>query len=139
MRVVLDANVVASALIKPGGPPGQVIRAFSERRAFVLITTHSILAEIRRCVSYPRVRKYIDLSDPEIEEWLVSLAALAELVDPIAPVSFVAADPDDDRYLEAAVEGHADVIVTGDRHLLDLGAYEQIRILTVREFLDRLG
>jgi len=47
-------------------------------------------------------------------------------------------DPDDDRVLECAVAGHADYIVSGDRHLLKLGSYDSIPILTVRQFLDTI-
>ena len=61
--------------------------------------------------------------------------ALAEVVVPTRAVRVVAADPDDDRVLEAAVEGRAHYIVSGDRHLLELKGFEGIRIVSVAQFL----
>ncbi len=64
------------------------------------------------------------------------LESTAEMVRPDMVLNVITDDPDDNRVLECAVKGHVDYIVTGDRHLLKLSAYEAIPIVTVREFLD---
>jgi len=138
LRAVLDANVLASALIRPQGPPGQIVTRFLEDHAFVLVVSAPILEELRRCLSYPRVRKYMTVTDEELDLWVTALGLIADSVEGAASLSAVVADPDDNKYLVAALEGRADFVVSGDRHLLDLGEYEGVRIITPRAFLPML-
>jgi len=84
------------------------------------------------------VRKCIRVS-LDTNQWLDSILLLADLVADGAPPSPVSADPDDDKYLHAAATGRASVVVSGDRHLLSLGDYDSIRILTPRAFLEMLA
>jgi putative PIN family toxin of toxin-antitoxin system len=138
LRAVLDANVLASALIRPQGPPGQLIARLLEDEDFTLVISDSIFAELRRCLSYPRVRKYITATDEELDLWVTALGLVADIVEGKVVVSAVSDDPDDNKYLAAALEGRAEFVVSGDAHLLDLHEYEGIRILTPRAFLDLL-
>jgi putative PIN family toxin of toxin-antitoxin system len=135
LRAVLDANVLVSALIRPHGPPGEVILRLLEDRAFALVTSAAILAEARRALAYPRVRRYILASDEELDLWVASLGLIAEPVQGSLRLRAVAEDPEDDKYLAAALEGSAQFVVTGDAHLLALEGYEGIRIVTPRAFL----
>jgi putative PIN family toxin of toxin-antitoxin system len=137
VRAVLDANVLLSALIRPQGPPGQILRRLLEDRAFALVTSPAILAEVRRALDYPRVRKYIVGSDEDLDLWVASLGLIADPVEGRLRLR-VAEDPDDDKYIVAAVEGFAQFVVTGDAHLLTLKGYEGIRIVTPRAFLGLL-
>jgi predicted nucleic acid-binding protein len=75
--------------------------------------------------------------DPAL--WFEDLIVLAELVAGAAQVSGVSKDPDDDKYLAAAVEGRAAFLVTGDPHLLAIRQYAGVRIVSPRAFLDFLG
>lgn len=86
---------------------------------------------------YPRVRKYLTISDKEIEVRLVQLELIAEPVEGHLRIR-AAVDPEDDRYLVAALEGRAGFIVSGDKHLLALKEYEGVRIVTPRVFLNIL-
>jgi len=138
LRVVLDANVLVSALIRPKGPPGQIVIRLLEGRAFELVTSPEILTEVRRSLAYPRVRKYLAASDEELDLWVASLELIAETVEGRQRINAVAEDPDDDKYIVAAVEGRAQFVVSGDAHLLALKAYEGVRIVTPRAFLDIL-
>lgn len=138
LRAVLDANVFASALIRPQGPPGQIVMRLLEDQVFVLIVSAPILEELRRCLSYPRVRKYVTATEEELDLWVAVLGLVADMVEGARSVSAVVADPDDNKYLAAALEGRADVVVSGDRHLLDLGEYEGVRMVTPRVFLTML-
>lgn len=138
LRAVLDANVIISALIQPKGASGRILASLLERNSFELIVSPAILAEIRRSFRYPKVRKYIKSSDDDIDLWVASLELIAQPVNGNLRIHAVAADPDDNKYIEAAVEGLAQFVVSGDKHLLTLKSYENIRIVTPRLFLDVL-
>ena len=137
LRVVLDANVYVSALIRPQGPPGQIIMRFLEN-SFEIVLSSAIVEETVRAFAYPRVRKYIHVAvDPEL--WLEDVILLAQFVAGDYRVQGVSLDADDDKYLAAAAEGSATLIVTGDPHLLTVKDFRGIRIVTPRVFLDLLG
>lgn len=138
MRVVLDANVFVSALIRPEGPPGRILVRLFREGAFELVASLPTLNELRRTLRYPKVRKALLLADEELDIWVDALRAIALVVEGRVSRHVVQADPADDIYIAAAAEGLADYIVSGDRHLLDLGEHEGIRIVTPREFLDFL-
>ena len=134
LRVVLDANVYVSALIRPQGPPGQIIMRFLED-AFEIVLSSAIVEETVRAFAYPRVRKYIHAAvDPEL--WFEDVILLAQLVAGDHVVEGVSVDADDDKYLAAAAEGRATLIVTGDPDLLTIKDFQGIRIVTPRAFLD---
>jgi putative PIN family toxin of toxin-antitoxin system len=130
-RAVLDTNTIVSG-IGWGGPPGAVLDAALAGH-FEIITSPALLDELRRVLSYPKLQAVIGDADQLIK--LLALAAI--VVTPTQTVEIVR-DPDDDRLIEAAQAGQADVIVTGDQDLLTLGRVGQIEILTPREFLDTL-
>lgn len=134
IRAVLDANVVVSALIRPKGPPGRII-AHVALGTFELVLLPATSSEIRRTVDYPKVRRRIPLTDEELELWLLALEVLAVRVEPRRHVRVVHEDPEDDIYIEAALEGLASCIVTGDDHLLRVGAFEGIQIVRPAQFL----
>lgn len=138
LRAVFDANILASAFIRPQGPSGRILREFVEKRAFELVLSTSILAELRRVLFYPRFRKELDCTDQEIEARVAAVGMLVDLADGEIEVRAVKDDPDDDKSLAAALLGRAGFVVSGDHHLLDLGEYQGIRILKPRQFLDIL-
>ena len=135
LRAVLDANVVISALIQPKGSSGQILTRLLEHQAFTLVLSTEILEEIRRSLTYPKVRRYIRLFKEDLDAWLVSLELIAEPVEGRLRVDVVVEDQDDNKYIEAALEGRAQFLVTGDKHLLSVNAYEDIQIVTPRQFL----
>jgi putative PIN family toxin of toxin-antitoxin system len=137
-RAVLDANVIISALIQPKGASGRIVASLLKESSCELIVSPAILAEVRRSLSYPKVRRYIKVSDNDLDLWVASLELIAQPVEGNLRLNAVAEDPDDNKYIEAAVEGLAQFIVTGDRHLLSLTYYQDIRIVTPRVFLDLL-
>ena len=139
LRAVLDANIYASALVRPDGPPGRILRRLLADRAFEVVLSGSILVELRRCLDYPKLRKFIPLADDEIDRWILALELIADTVTPRREVRAVLDDPDDDHLLAAALEGRAAFLVTGDRHVLALGEHEGVRIVTPAEFLKILG
>jgi putative PIN family toxin of toxin-antitoxin system len=134
LRVVIDANIFASAIHNPHGPPAQVLHAWLTDR-FQLIISPAILTEIRRVLRYPRIRKASTWTEAEISELLDLLSAYAEIRVPGTLALQVCRDPTDDKYLVAAVEGEADYLITGDKDLLSLGRYQDIAILGPADFL----
>ena len=138
VRAVLDANVFVSAAIHPDGPPGRIIEQFLRTDAFTLVLSDAIVDEVMRALAYPKVRRYVRRGlDPAL--WMEDLVLLADFVLDTVQVTGVSKDPDDDKYLAAAIAGRASLVVTGDLHLLTVGEYEGVRIVTPRAFLDLLS
>jgi putative PIN family toxin of toxin-antitoxin system len=135
VRALLDANVLISAAIRPSGTPGQLVSVLLDRDAFELVLSPSIIAEVEVALKLPKIRKY--LHEPyEAALWLADLEALADLAEDTERAKGACRGPADDAVLSVAIEGRADVIVTGDADLLALGEYERITIVTPRAFLD---
>jgi len=137
LRAVLDANVFASAASQPGGPPGRILERFLRIGAFTLVLSEAIVVEVLRALEYPKVRRYVR-RDLDSALWFEDLVVLAEFVPGAYQLSGPSRDPDDDKYLAAAIEGRETCVVMGDPHLLSIGEYEGVRIISPRAFLDRL-
>jgi len=139
LRVVLDTNVFVSSLLVKVGVPAQALDAWRARR-FVLVTSSAILAETRATLNYDRIRRKYNLTDEDVEQLLALLQREALLVPGTADVTdAIPADPSDEKILACALDGRADLIVSGNLHLLDLGQYRGASILNVRQFLERLA
>jgi len=137
LRAVLDANVYISAIIQPGGPPGKVLERFLSAASFDLVISPQIVDEVLRALAYPKVRKVLRGVDAQL--WFEDIVVLADLVAGAHEISRVSRDPDDDKYLAAAVEGRATHVVTGDQDLLSVGLFEDVEVVTPRAFLSLLG
>src|SRR5919109_1898301 len=137
MRVVLDANVLVSAILSPRGTPAQILNAWRAEQ-FDLVISEAILDEIGRVFRYPKIAKRHRWSEEHLQAFLDALSHITVLTPGILTLAVITEDPPDDRYLECAVEGEAAYIVSGDRLLLRLGTYQGISILTLRAFLEVL-
>ncbi|MFI4990595.1 MAG: putative toxin-antitoxin system toxin component, PIN family [Solirubrobacterales bacterium] len=126
-RVVLDTNVIVSGL-GWRGVPAAILDAVSDDR-LVLVTSAPLLAELRRVLEYPKLAKVIKGGAQ-----IADLVAASGVVVAPGRVLTVVSDDDDNRVLEAAIEGAADYIVSGDADLLDIGSFEGIPIITPGEF-----
>ena len=136
MRVVLDTNVLVSAIIGPRGIPSQILHAWRAEQ-FDLVLSQAALTEIGRVFRYPKIARYHRWSEERLA-FLDDLAHLAILTPGTLTLAVITKDPPDDRYLECAVEGDAAYLVSGDQHLLKLSSYQYIPILTPRAFLEKL-
>ena len=134
IRVVLDTNQIVSMAIRPGGLQDRILAAWRDRR-FLLVSSPHLLREVHRVLTYPKLRALIRLSPEEEEALLRLLVEDAEITPGTLEVQVVTADPADDYVLACAIEGHAEYIVSGDKHLLSLREHAGIPIITPREFL----
>jgi uncharacterized protein len=138
LRAVLDANVYVSAVIRPEGPPGRVLELAFRESAFEIVMSPAIIDEVLHALAYPKVRKHVR-SGIDPGSWFENIVALADLVAGRYQLHGVSLDPDDDKYVAAAVEGGAAFVVTGDPDLLHIKQHAGVRIVTPRAFLDLLG
>jgi putative PIN family toxin of toxin-antitoxin system len=138
LRVVLDTNVIISSIISNKGAPYQLMKAWHERR-FRLVTSRTIIEEVIRVISEPRLKDAFRITDKRIRRIEKALERDAVLASGNADVSgAIPEDPSDEKFLAAAIAKKATIIVSGDKHLLNLKSYRGIDILTPRQFLDSL-
>ena len=132
MRIVLDTNILCSALLTPRGHAHRLYGAWREQ-IFDLVTSDEQLDEFRRVTRYPKLRRFVDPSAAgTMHKELRRLAVL--LVD--LPALQTSSDPADDFLLAMVKESEADFLVTGDkRGRLAIATFEGARIVTARQML----
>jgi putative PIN family toxin of toxin-antitoxin system len=130
-RVVLDTNVLISAVLSPLGKPFACLSWVLDNAT--LIASRELLEELETRLAKPKFSKYLD--DSRRRAFVAELGLSAVQVELSGAVT-VCRDPDDNKLLETAVAGHADWLVTGDQDLLVLNPFQRIRILTPSAFLD---
>jgi putative PIN family toxin of toxin-antitoxin system len=131
VRVVLDTNVLVSALLFTGTSSELV--PLWQKGAITALLSRGILDEYLRVLSYPKFQ----LSEEEIKGLIQEeLLPYVEVVNPRRRLRVVERDPSDNKFLECAVSGKAQVIISGDKDLLSLGRYRQIHIQSPAQFLD---
>lgn len=134
MKAVLDANVFVSALINTRGTPKQLIDLWREE-AFELLISKAILGEIGRVLRYPKIAALHKLTETELHTFMALLSEEGLVIEPDETLN-ISPDESDNRYIECAVAGGADYLVTGDKlHLLPIGEYQGIRIVSPAMFL----
>lgn len=135
MRIVLDTNVLVSALITRGGQPGRLLDAVKCGDC-TLITSAYQIEELKEVLGRDRLKPYIR---PEEACDLISNLDLIGVVVTALPDIALSPDPKDDPILAAGIAGQADLIVSGDKKdMLALGHVEGIPIITPREAVERL-
>lgn len=139
LRVVLDTNVFISHLLVRVGIPAQLFDAWRAHR-YILVTSPAIISEIRATASYPRIRRKFHLTDDDVDGLVTLLYSDSIVVEGLASTEgTIPADPDDEAVLACALHGCADIVVSGDHHLLELREHKGIRILTPTQFLSQLN
>jgi len=134
MLVILDTNVLLSALLSPQGPPAELLAA-SRRKLFTLVVSDELLAELRSVLRRPFFRARLRESDAEL--FVASLHDLA-LRHSNPPHSSQAPDAKDSFLLDLAVVSGAEFLVTGDKHLLALKRHGATRIVTPAVMVEHL-
>ena len=136
-RLVLDTNIFVSSLISARGSPAQILTAIRERRIIHLVSD-PIVDEYLRVLEYPRIRRFKKITDAFIADIAAYLVYQTERVE-LASMIRLSPDPDDDVFLETAVDGKASLLVTGDKAgLLSLGEVQGIPIISASEAVAQL-
>ncbi len=133
MRAVVDTNVTVSGIFF-GGVPGHILSAWAAGQ-FDLVLSPGILAEYQR-VGHELSIKYPDLAGA-LEPSLALIAMHATIVDAPELGESVSVDPDDDKFLAAALASDTEIVVSGDKDLLRISPWRGIVVLTPRQFLDQ--
>ena len=136
MRAVLDTNVVVSATLIRGGNEDQILQGW-RLGAFELVLSPPVIDEMASALVYERLQRRQWMTRAEIVALLQAFAEESILVPGRVTVK-ASRDPEDDKFLAAAIEGRALYVVTGDRDLLDLTVYRGIRIVRPAPFLQIL-
>ena len=131
MRVILDTNVFISGIFF-SGPPYKVLRAGQDKK-FRIVASPAILEE------YQRVAETLSSQYPgvDIQQIIDLLISHADLVVPERLKGPICEDPLDDKFLECAIAGKAEFIISGDKHLLKVSAYQRIKIISPRQFMEK--
>jgi putative PIN family toxin of toxin-antitoxin system len=131
LRIVLDVNVIISALLFPNSKPNQALQK-AQDMGDILMSLEA-WRELEEVIARPKFNRYLDLEDRQ--------KFLLDLYDTITPIVEInetiteCRDPKDNKYLELAVSGNADYLITGDEDLLVLNPFRTIKIIKVDDFL----
>ncbi len=131
-RVVIDSNVIISGLLF-GGPPARIMEC-ALRGRIACFTSLPILDEVREVLQRPK----FGLSPDQALSLVEDLHDLCVIVSPTRRIRAVDADPDDNAILECAVSADAELVISGDSHLLDLERWRHIRILSPSDALKEI-
>lgn len=132
MRAVIDTNVLISAIFWTGSPKRLLNRV--RRREVTFVTSRVLLDELKEILI--RADKPFKLTNEEADRVVKAVQNVAQVVETESQVT-VCRDEKDNKVLECAVDGGAEWIITGDAHLLELQSFEEVRIVSVAEFLSR--
>lgn len=130
MKVVFDTNILVSALALPGGQADLAMERLLSGED-QLVISHATLDELLEVLA----RKFSHEPE-ELARLAVYLGDLGEVVEPMTRLEVLADEPDN-RFLECADAGGAALIVTGDQAMLDLGRHREVRIVSLRQYLER--
>ncbi len=133
LRAVLDTNIYIAAFAYPKGRHAGLWAAVLGER-YELLVSPAIIREMARVLRFD-----FAWQDDRVQNTIRVVAQAARVIAPRTALKVVTADPDDDRILECAVDGKADIIVSNDHHLLDLKAHAGIPIVTGLDFRRTLG
>ncbi|MDE0227766.1 MAG: putative toxin-antitoxin system toxin component, PIN family [Spirochaetaceae bacterium] len=134
-RIVVDTNVLISAALRPSGTPRAVVDTIRQARG-VLLFANETIKELHSRLFRTKFDRYV--SRTIRTQFLVQLLGVSERVS-ITGAKLGCADPNDDKFLETAMVGQADYLITGDRHLPDMTPYRGVPILTPASFLNSLA
>ncbi len=127
IRAVFDTNVFISAFLFPQGTPAEIY-LLAIRKKFQLCSSPAIMAEVAN-----KLRSKFQVEEEDIVDLLKQIARLAVIVKPKIGIDLVVDKPDN-KVLECAAEAKADLIISGDHHLLDLREFQGIRIIRAADF-----
>lgn len=134
MILVLDTNVLISALISPTGPPAKIVRLW-EQEHFEVASSPALKAELEKTLAYPKIQKLFPQFQSRLPLLIARLQSNSVMVESEIELDVIQEDPSDNRILECAIAAEAQYIISGDKHLLALKQYEGIIILSPAGFM----
>ncbi len=136
IRAVIDTNILIRSILNPNGPTGRILKELKAGR-FQLLYSEPLLEELADVLGRPRFRNKYHVSADDVSDILSLIVQEGEEVSPSDSIE-ACRDPKDNKVLEAAFFGQADVIVTGDEDLFALHPFEGIQVLSLTAFLAQL-
>jgi putative PIN family toxin of toxin-antitoxin system len=133
-RVVLDTNVLISAIISSKGSPAKILDLWREG-AFDLVFSEETLQELINVLSRGKMLRITGINEDELNRLVSYLRNSSIVVDSSEDIAIAIEDPDDTKFISCAVQAGAKYIVSGDHHLLDVEKFEGTAIVTPAEFL----
>lgn len=133
LKVVIDTNVFVSGVLVEAGNPSLVVKAWKRARKYQLFITEEIIQENLK------VMHRLNIDTGIIADWDKVIRKDAISVAPTRKIEVIKEDPSDNKFLECAIEAHADYIISGDKHLKKLVEFEGIKIIDARKFLNILS
>jgi putative PIN family toxin of toxin-antitoxin system len=134
VRLVLDTNTALSGLLWPSGNPSHLID-IAQTGQVELFTSVALLSELQSVLAREKFARQLQIRKVAARDLFDGYATLARVVTPAPIAPTIRRDPHDDQVLACAVAAQADLIVSGDQHLLDLKAYQDIRIVNAAQAL----
>ncbi len=129
LRVVLDTNILVSAIVSDGKPRELFRKGISKQ--FCIVTSDLLLRELATVLRRPKFK----IDEDEIHRIILAFMQAAEVVEVVSKFNLVEEDPKDDMIVETAYDGKADFIVSGDSHLLVLNSFRGIKIVSAKQML----
>jgi uncharacterized protein len=134
VKVVFDTNIWVSIFMEE-----VLYDEFSKvKQELTVYITKDIVHELSKVLLYPRIAMVLEKNGIREKDVLRVITVNSMLVEPNVKLHVVSEDAEDNKILECALAARADIIVTGDKHLLNLGKFRKTKILTPREFFDSI-
>ena len=136
LKIVVDTNVVVSALLKPGSKPELVLMLLfdEEHKICQLCLSDEILTEYHRVLGYGKFREYLD--ENKVRKFLSQLEKHSARMTPRVPAGVLKDDPSDNKFLECSLEAKADFLITGNIKHFPFTKFHHTRVVTPTKFLD---
>ncbi len=138
MKVVFDTNIFISFLLSSTKSP--LIKVFYQWRAgnFTVLLRKAILKEITQVLTSQKILKLTKLSKVETKQYLKFIVEHCLMIKPHSELKVIQADPSDNKFLNLAIDGQAKLIISGDKHLLNLKKFKKCKILSPQQFISTL-
>jgi len=139
MKIVLDTNVLVSAFISKQGQPAAVLDLAVTFPEIELILSQPILDEFKGVISRREVRERFGYSTKRIDQFVTTIRDASTTVEVKSDFKVIKEDPKDNFVVNTAVDGEAEFLVSGDRHLQRLKRFKKVRIVSPRTMLGIIG
>ncbi len=134
-KIVIDTNIVISATISKDGKPAKILELLFKTK-LINYTSLEIIQEITEVIERPLLKKYIN---EDYKKFILNnFRKYSIIIKPVFNEKIITTDPPDNKFINCALTAKADII-TGDRHLLEIKTYKEIKIISAKVFLEQLN